>query len=140
MPDLLTRLKESSVLIADGATGTQLHKAGLPMNTAPERWNLENPDAVQNHYQAYIDAGSDIILTNTFGGTRIRLDHKGLADDCVPINRRAAEIARKAAGNRVIVFGDLGPTGEQLEDRLFIHLMVARQYWIAFIQNGESID
>ena len=114
MPDFLTSLADAKVLIADGATGTQLQKAGLPAGTAPERWNLENPDAVRNHYQAYIDAGSDIILTNTFGGTRIRLEREGLAENCVQVNHRAAEIARQAAGDDVIVFGDMGPTGQLL--------------------------
>lgn len=115
MPDLLTLIADSPVLVADGATGTMLQKAGLPIGTAPERWNLENPDAVRDHYQAYIDSGSDIILTNTFGGSSIRLEREGLAPECVQVNQRAAEIARQAAGERVIVFGDMGPTGKLLE-------------------------
>jgi len=115
MPDFISRLTNSKILIADGATGTQLHKAGLPMGTAPERWNLENPEAIRAHYQTYIDAGSDIILTNTFGGSPIRLERDGLQDKCVEINQRAAELAREVAGDMVIVFGDIGPTGQLFE-------------------------
>ena len=112
MPDFRKKLNSNRILIADGATGTMLQKAGLPIGVAPERWNLENPDAVLNHYLAYIEAGSDIILTNTFGGSYIRLKRDNLQDNCQNINKRAAELARQAAGSSVIVFGDLGPTGE----------------------------
>ncbi|MBN1264338.1 MAG: homocysteine S-methyltransferase family protein [Anaerolineales bacterium] len=114
MPDFLTRLGNSGVLVADGATGTMLQQAGLPAGAAPERWNLENPDAIIDLHRAYIDAGADIILTNTFGGTRIRLSQDMADPDAVVINRRAAELARQAAGERVIVFGDMGPTGQML--------------------------
>lgn len=112
MPNFLTRLAKNKILIADGATGTQLQKAGLPVGAAPERWNLENPQAVREHYQAYVDAGSDIILTNTFGGSRIRLEREGLVEECVKVNRRAAELAREIAGEKILVFGDMGPTGK----------------------------
>ncbi len=115
MSIFLSRLANSNILIADGATGTQLQKAGLPIGTAPERWNLENPQAVKEHYQAYVDAGSDIILTNTFGGNRIRLKMDGLHDDCVKINRQAAKLAREIAGDKILVFGDMGPTGQLIE-------------------------
>ena len=115
MTNFLTRLANQKILLADGATGTMLQKAGLPVGIAPERWNLENPDAVFNHYQAYIEAGSDIILTNTFGGSPIRLKRDGLENEYFKINQRAAELARQAAGDRTIVFGDLGPTGELIQ-------------------------
>lgn len=112
MSDFLAYLNNNRILIADGATGTMLQKSGLPIGVAPERWNLENPDAVLNHYLAYINAGSDIILTNTFGGSYIRLKRDNLGNDCHRINMRAAELARQAAGSSAFVFGDLGPTGE----------------------------
>jgi 5-methyltetrahydrofolate--homocysteine methyltransferase len=115
MPDLVTLLAQERILLADGATGTMLQKAGLQVGTAPERWNLENPEAVFNHYMAYIEAGSDIILTNTFGGSSLRLERDGLAAETYKINVKAAELARKAAGTEVLVFGDIGPTGEILE-------------------------
>jgi 5-methyltetrahydrofolate--homocysteine methyltransferase len=107
-------LKKNLVLIADGATGTQLQKAGLPAGIAPERWNLENPQAIINLHKSYLDAGANIVLTNTFGGSRIKLAKDNLAEKCVEINRTAAELARKAAGEGGLVFGDMGPTGELL--------------------------
>jgi 5-methyltetrahydrofolate--homocysteine methyltransferase len=115
MPDLLDRLTKSNILIADGATGTMLQNAGLPRGAAPERWNLENPDAVRDLYRAYIEAGSDIILTNTFGGSRIRLERDGLGDKVTEINHAAARLAREVAGENILVFGDIGPTGSLLK-------------------------
>lgn len=115
MPDLKLRLQEPGILIADGATGTMLQNAGLPYGAAPERWNLENPTAVRELYRAYIEAGSDIILTNTFGGTRIRLERDGLGDKTTEINITASILAREVAGEKVIVFGDIGPTGSLLK-------------------------
>jgi 5-methyltetrahydrofolate--homocysteine methyltransferase len=115
MPDFIDRLAQSTILIADGATGTMLQEAGLPRGAAPERWNLENPDGVRALYRAYINAGSDIILTNTFGGTRIRLERDGLSDKTAEINRTAARLAREVAGEKNLVFGDIGPTGKLLK-------------------------
>lgn len=115
MPDFKDRLKHFTILVADGATGTMLQKAGLPSGAAPERWNLENPDAVRALYRAYINAGSDIILTNTFGGTRYRLERDGLSEMTAEINRTAARLAREVAGEKIIVFGDIGPTGKLLK-------------------------
>jgi 5-methyltetrahydrofolate--homocysteine methyltransferase len=114
MSRFMDALKNSNVLVADGATGTQLQQAGLPAGIAPERWILENPQAILNLHQSYLDAGSNIILTNTFGGTRIKLAKDNLADKCVEINRTAAQLARKSAGENALVFGDIGPTGELL--------------------------
>ena len=115
MPNLQDRLKKSNILIADGATGTMLQNAGLPRGTPPERWNLENPEAVRALYRAYVEAGSDIILTNTFGGTRIRLERDSLGDKVTEINRAAASLAREVAGENILVFGDIGPTGSLLK-------------------------
>jgi methionine synthase I (cobalamin-dependent) len=108
------RLHSGSVLVADGAMGTMLQAAGLPPGAAPEGWLLENPDAVAGVHRAYIEAGSDLILTCTFGATRPRLERSGLGDRLGEINRRAVEIAREAAGDGVFVAGDIGPLGEFL--------------------------
>lgn len=112
MSNFIKALQEGKVLIADGANGTMLQKAGLPPGVAPERWNLENPEGVRALHQSYIDAGSDMVLTNTFGGSAIRLRRENLEDRVVEINKNAAMLARDAAGNEVIVLGDIGPTGE----------------------------
>jgi 5-methyltetrahydrofolate--homocysteine methyltransferase len=117
MSDRLTTLLQTRPwLLADGATGTNFFAMGLQHGDAPELWNLERPDDVVRHYRSFIDAGSDIVLTNTFGGTANRLKlHK--ADDRVfEINKAAAELARRAVEESdrkdVIVAGSIGPTGD----------------------------
>jgi len=109
------RLAQGDILIADGATGTTLQKAGLPSGTAPERWNLENPDAIRALHRGFVEAGSDLILTNTFGGSRLRLEMEGLDDQVYEINLAAARLAREVAGDEVLVLGDMGPTGQLME-------------------------
>ena len=111
MKTLQERLTEK-VLIADGSTGAVLMAAGLPAGTPPELWNVEQPDHILDLYTGYLDAGSQIILTNTFGGTRIKLETAGYGERVVELNRAAVELARQAAGGRALVAGDLGPTGE----------------------------
>ena len=112
--NMLSRLKSGHVIVADGAMGTMLQQAGLPTGMAPEAWLLENPDPVRGVHRAYIEAGADLILTCTFGGTRTRLERGGLAERVAEVNRRAVKIARQAAGGRAYVAGDIGPLGEFL--------------------------
>lgn len=105
-------------ILADGAMGTTLFAAGLDSGEAPERWNLDHPDRVLAVHRAYVDAGSDLVLTNTFGANSFRLHLHGLQDRAAEINRRAGELARTAAdsaGRLVAVAGSMGPTGELLE-------------------------
>lgn len=111
MPDLRQKLFEPGIIIMDGATGTQLQGLGLPPGMAPELWNLQNPSAVKAHHQAYIEAGSEVILTNTFGGSRPRLDMEQSGHLTHEINVAAARLAREVAGDSVLVFGCIGPTG-----------------------------
>ena len=111
-------LSGNQVLLADGAMGTNLFGMGLPAGEAPERWNLEQPEKIEALHQSCVDAGSDLFLTNSFGGNRHRLALHGLEEDVVTVNRKAAEIARgvaNAAGRDVIVAGSVGPTGELIE-------------------------
>jgi len=115
MSDFMSRLNGAGVLIADGAMGTMLQQAGLPRRVPPERWNLENPAAVQQVGRNYVEAGAQLILTNTFGGSRIRLNKDQLGDQVGEINRAAARLAREAAGGRALVLGDMGPTGDLLK-------------------------
>jgi methionine synthase I (cobalamin-dependent) len=112
---LLARLRAGGVLLADGATGTMLQGVGLDAGQAPELWVLEQPDRIRALHRSYIEVGSDLILTCTFGGTRYRLEGHGLADRVVEVNRRAAELAREVAGDEVFVVGDMGPTGQLLQ-------------------------
>lgn len=113
MPEgLCERLAQGEILLADGATGTLLMEAGLPPGTPPELWNVEFPEQILGLYQGYLDAGSEIILTNTFGGSRVKLARAGYAERVNEFNRAAAELAIRAAGGRALVAGDIGPTGE----------------------------
>jgi 5-methyltetrahydrofolate--homocysteine methyltransferase len=111
---IVERLAQGSVLIADGATGTMLQAAGLPSGTPGEAWVLERPEEIVALHRAYLEAGSNLILTSTFGGTQARLAAAGLEARAAEVNCRAAELARQAAGDDVYVGGDIGPTGEMM--------------------------
>jgi len=111
---ILSRLNSDRVIVSDGAMGTMLQDAGLPAGASPEAWLLENPDPVRGVHNAYVEAGAELILTCTFGGTRTRLERPGLAERVAEVNRRAVEIAREAAGSEAYVAGDIGPLGEFL--------------------------
>ena len=114
MNDLLGRLRDGPVLVADGAMGTFLQEAGLPPRTPGEAWVLERPEVIAQVHRAYVEAGAELILTATFGGTRARLRRAGLADRVAEISRQAVQLARDAAGARAFVAGDIGPLGELL--------------------------
>ncbi len=118
MPNLFEQLlAEKSFLLADGATGTTFFSMGLQSGDAPELWNTDHPDRVRSHYQAFVDAGSDLILTNSFGGTRYRLKLHNAQDRVTELNVAAAAILRQAVDNSerdIIVAGSIGPTGEIL--------------------------
>jgi len=103
--------------LADGAMGTMLFEAGLQFGESPERWNVEHPERVQAVHQAYLQAGSRILLTNTFGGNRWRLSLHGLegrAREFVEAGARNTRAAVEAAGGRALVAGDIGPSGSLL--------------------------
>lgn len=114
---LLERLKAGEILVADGATGTNLQAAGLGLGVPPEEWVFDEPDKIRALHRAFVDAGSDIILTCTFGGTRIRLRESAYLDRVVELNKRAVQLACEAASERegVLVAGSMGPTGILLE-------------------------
>jgi 5-methyltetrahydrofolate--homocysteine methyltransferase len=101
-------------VITDGAWGTQLQAAGLTPGECPDGWNLSHPESVERVARAYVAAGSQAILTNTFGANRVLLAKHGLADRVVEINRAGAEISRRAAGQQARVFASVGPTGKLL--------------------------
>lgn len=103
-------------LVGDGGMGTQLMLAGLEQGGSGEAWNLTHPERILKIQRAYVEAGADCIITNTFGGSRLMLRRHGQEKDIVEINRQAARIAREAFGGRPgFVLGDLGPLGTILE-------------------------
>jgi 5-methyltetrahydrofolate--homocysteine methyltransferase len=113
--DLLKRLSNGEILISDGATGTFLQQNGLEPGGDPEAFNTDHPDVVKRMAKEYYDAGSDIVLTNSFGGTIFRQQHYGFADKVSEFNRLAAQHAKSQAPEGKYVFGSVGPTGEFLE-------------------------
>ncbi len=111
-------LAEREVLIADGATGTNLFARGLETGDAPELWNVDHPGRVLDHHRSMVAAGADILLTNSFGGTRNRLGLHDARNRVAELNAAAARLARRAgdeAGRPVLVAGSMGPTGEIME-------------------------
>jgi 5-methyltetrahydrofolate--homocysteine methyltransferase len=113
--NFLEALTQPVPLLADGATGTMLQAAGLPVGEAPERWLLDNPNAIRSLAAQYVAAGSDLIYTCTFGASRVGLRRCGLEDKFDLLNRTAVRLAREAAGPDAFVVGSIGPTGEMLE-------------------------
>ncbi len=109
------RLTAPQIVVADGATGTMLMAAGLPAGMSPEQWNLEAPEKIIALHDAYLEAGSELVLTNTFGGSPVKLALAGLDDRTHDINRAAAQLARQAAGEDRYVGGDIGPTGQLMK-------------------------
>lgn len=108
------RLCREKILFLDGATGTNLQRAGMPTGICPEAWILEHPDVLIQLQRDYFEAGSDIVLAPTFTSNRIKLEEYGLADEIESMNHRLVALSREAAGNRGFVAGDMTMTGRQL--------------------------
>ena len=111
---ILNKLTNNHILLSDGAWGTFLQATGLKPGECPELWNVTRRDDVIRIAKAYVEAGSDIIETNSFGGSIFKLSQYGLGDRVFELNKAAAEISREAAGNTVHVAGSVGPTGKML--------------------------
>ncbi len=114
MAGILDQLLVRTPVLTDGAWGTQLQARGLTPGEFPDAWNLTHSERVAEVAQAYVDAGSRVILTNTFGSNRLRLAECGLESQVREINRRGVEISRAAAAGRAAVFASIGPTGKMI--------------------------
>jgi len=114
MHPLLHSLLASGPVLTDGAWGTQLQARGLAAGDFPDAWNLTHPERVAEVARAYVEAGSRVILTNTFGANRVRLADHGLAERGGEINRLGVEISRRAAEGQAKVFASMGPSGKML--------------------------
>ena len=117
MHALIKSLIKSGPVVTDGSWGTQMQKRGLKRGECPDSWNLNHPEQVLAVARQYVDAGSQIILTNTFGGSRPALKKFKLGEKTVEINMTGVEISKKAAGDRAYVFASIGPSGMMLVTR-----------------------
>lgn len=117
MTQLLDDIRSGKIRVADGAMGTTLQTRGLDDGGAPELWNVEKSDVVRAVFEEYVQAGSQLLTTNTFGGSRPRLQMHGLEDRVYELNKAAAQIARSVADTQqgVYVMGDIGPSGDLME-------------------------
>lgn len=114
MHENMRRIIEHGPAVTDGSWGTQMVARGLRRGESPDSWNLTHPEKVLDVARSYVDAGSRIILTNTFGANRIVLEKVGLAERAVELNEKGAALSREAAGETCLVFGSMGPCGKLL--------------------------
>ena len=114
MHSLIRELLSRGPVVTDGAWGTELQARGLELGEFPDLWNLTHPERVTEVARAYVQAGSQVILTNTFGANRIRLAEAGAATQAAEINTKGVEISRAAAQGHALVFASIGPTGKML--------------------------
>lgn len=114
MGKITDKVAEGRVLVSDGAWGTFLHQKGLKVQECPESWNTGRPGDVEAIAQSYVDAGANFVLTNSFGGSPHKLEGYALQDQCYELNKAAAEISKRAAGNRALVLGSMGPSGKMV--------------------------
>jgi 5-methyltetrahydrofolate--homocysteine methyltransferase len=133
-------VKSGRILVSDGAWGTFLQQQGLKPGECPEEWCLSNRQAVYNVAKSYIEAGADMIQTNSFGGSRYKLEHFDLADKVAQINESAANISREAAGNERWVIASVGPTGKMLmmDDVTELDLYEAFQVQTSALEKGGA--
>ncbi len=140
MTNIITEmLQEKPYLLADGATGTNLFSMGLQTGDSPEFWNADHPDRVTRHYDSFIEAGSDLVLTNTFGGNKYRLQLHNGENRVAELNERSAELLRASvdkSGRKIIVAGDIGPTGEIFEPAGTLTIDAAAE---AFAEQAQAL-
>ena len=136
------QLIEERIVFIDGATGTELQKKGMPAGVCPEKWIIDNPDAIRELQAAYYAAGSDIVLAPTFTASRIKLAEYGLEDNLVEMNRQLVRLTRSVAGDKGLVAADISMTGKQLfplGDLMFEDLVDCYKEQVAAILE-EGVD
>lgn len=108
-------LKKKQILLSDGAWGTEIAKYGFDPGICPELFNIDKPDAIREVASSYVNAGSDLILTNTFGGNSVKLSHYGLEERLSELNEAGIRLSREASGGKALIVASAGSTGEFLE-------------------------
>jgi 5-methyltetrahydrofolate--homocysteine methyltransferase len=130
------RVAQGERLVSDGAWGTFLQREGLKPGVCPESWCVERPEAVERIARAYVEAGADMVETNSFGANRFKLEHYGLAGRAAELNERAAQLSRRAAGDRVHVIASIGPTGKLL----LMGDVTEEQLYEAFAEQASALE
>lgn len=136
MSKITQEIQKSRVLVSDGAWGTFLQQKGLQPGECPEQWNITHSQAVFEIAESYIDAGADLIETNSFGGNYYKLKGYGLENQVFELNKAAAEISRKAAGSNHFVLGSVGPTGKLL----MMEEVTAGELYECFKQQAQALE
>jgi 5-methyltetrahydrofolate--homocysteine methyltransferase len=136
MKKIVEEIKAGNILVSDGAWGTFLQKKGLATGECPELWCLTHRSDVLDIAKSYIAAGADMIESNSFGGTRFKLEHFGLADKSVEINKAAASISREAAGPDRHVIASIGPTGKIL----MMGDVSEEELYAAFAEQAKALE
>ena len=132
---LRDRMKQD-VFLLDGAMGTQLITRGIEVGKCNDYLNIEQPDIISDVHRSYFEAGSDAVITNTFGANKYALERHGLAEEVIRINKAGAQIARNAAGQEKYVLGDIGPSGDFLEP---LGALKAEDLKEAFIRQADAL-
>lgn len=136
--NIISRLKSSEVLVSDGATGTNLQNRGLEKGYPAEKWVLEKPENIKQLYQDFADAGSDIILSCTFGASKVRLDQHGLSDSFEIINQTAVTLAKEVISNKeIFVAGSMGPLGQLMQP---LGLLSKEDVFTAYAQQAKLLS
>jgi len=131
---ILNVLARGELIIGDGAMGTMLQAKGLTAGTLPEIWNAEHAELVTQVHRAYLNAGSRIITTNTFGGNRLLMDKKGIAERSAELTRLGASLAKDVADDRAWVAGSVGPTGELMKPMGTLSIATAEEVFAEQIE------
>lgn len=136
MIKIADKVKQGKILVSDGAWGTFLQQKGLQAGTCPESWNIDRPDDVFDIAKSYIEAGADMIETNSFGGSIYKLMAYGLENKVYEINKTAAELSRKAAGTDKHVLGSIGPTGKMI----IMGDVTEKELYEAFKEQSKALE
>lgn len=137
--EILERIRAGETLVFDGGYGTMLFAAGLANGACPELWNDTHADVVHSIHKAYFDAGSQIVETNTFGGTRLKLDEYKIGDRTRALNEKGARLARAAAPADGYIAGSIGPTSRLPQDYALDAGVTDEEYVATFREQAEAL-